>query len=150
MAWLARDPDKRADPRRLLAGCRSVVVLTMNYFPGDEVAQVPPGRARLALYARGRDYHKVIGRKLQRLSAWLEGATGSPARAFVDTGPVLERGWAERAGIGWIGKNSCLLTRGAGSWLLLAEILSTAELAPDPGPHADFCGSCTACIGCPF
>jgi epoxyqueuosine reductase len=150
MAWLARDPDKRADPGRLLPDCRSVVVLTMNYFPGEEAAQVPPGRARLALYARGRDYHKVIGRKLKRLAAWLEDTTGSPARAFVDTGPVLERAWAERAGVGWIGKNSCLLTRESGSWLLLAEILTTAELAPDPGPHADFCGSCTACIeACP-
>jgi len=150
MAWLARDPDKRTDPRRLLSGCRSVVVLTMDYFPGKEAAEVPPGRARVALYARGRDYHKIIGRKLKRLSDWLAETTGCPTRAFVDTGPVLERAWAEQAGLGWIGKNSCLLTRQSGSWLLLAEILTVAELVPDSGPHADFCGSCTACIeACP-
>ena len=150
MAWLAREPDKRADPRRLLPGCRSVVVLTMNYFPGEEAAVVPDGRARVALYARGRDYHKVVGKKLKRLASWLEEAASARVRAFVDTGPVLERAWAERAGLGWIGKNSCLLTRESGSWLLLAEILTTAELEPDPGPHAEFCGTCTACIeACP-
>ena len=150
MAWLAREPDKRADPRLLLPGCRSVVALTMNYFPGDEAAAVPHGRSRVALYARGRDYHKVIGKKLKRLAKWLEETSGAEVRPFVDTGPVLERAWAERAGLGWIGKNSCLLTRGSGSWLLLAEMLTTAELEPDPGPHADFCGTCTACIeACP-
>jgi epoxyqueuosine reductase len=111
---------------------------------------VPDGRARVALYARGRDYHKTIGKKLRRLETWLEAASGSAVLSFVDTGPVLERAWAERAGLGWIGKNSCLLTRDRGSWLLLAEILTTAELEPDPGPHLDFCGSCTACIeACP-
>ena len=150
MAWLAREPDKRADPRRLLPGCQSVVVLTMNYFPGDQAAAVPRGRSRVALYARGRDYHKVIGKKLKRLATWFEERSGATVRAFVDTGPVLERAWAERAGLGWIGKNSCLLTRGSGSWLLLAEMLTTVELEPDPGPHADFCGTCTACIeACP-
>jgi len=150
MAWLAREPDKRADPRRLLPGCRSVVVLAMNYFPGHEAAAVPHGRAPVALYARGRDYHKVIGKKLKRLETWLGTATGSAVRSFVDTGPVLERAWAERAGLGWIGKNSCLLNRESGSWMLLAEILTTAELEPDPGPSSDFCGTCTACIeACP-
>jgi epoxyqueuosine reductase len=150
MAWLARDPAKREDPRLLLPGCRSVVVLTMNYFPGDEAAAAAADRARVALYARGRDYHKVIGKKLKRLAGWLEEEAGGQVRAFVDTGPVLERAWAERAGLGWIGKNSCLLTRERGSWLLLGEILTTAELVPDAGPHADFCGSCTACIdACP-
>lgn len=150
MAWLAREPGKRADPRVLLPGCRSVVVLAMNYFPGDESAAVPHERSRVALYARGRDYHKVIGKKLKRLASWFEETSGAEVRAFVDTGPVLERAWAERAGLGWIGKNSCLLTRGSGSWLLLAEMLTTADLAPDPGPHADFCGTCTACIeACP-
>ena len=127
MHWMERDPARRADPRNLLPGCRSVVVLAMNYWPGprDDTA---PGRGRVATYARGRDYHKVLGRKLARLTEWLEAASGAPARSSVDTAPVLERAWAERSGIGWIGKNANLLTRQLGSWLLLGEILTTAEL----------------------
>jgi len=150
MAWMARDPSKRTDPRRLLSGCRSVIALTMNYWPGPARARIAPGRARVARYAGGRDYHKVLGRRVRAIASWIEEQTGCPARGFVDTGPVLERAWAERAGLGWIGKNANLLSRGMGSWLLLAEVLSGAEIEPDAGPHADHCGSCTACIdACP-
>jgi len=150
MAWMARDPEKRSDPEALLPGCRSVVVAAMNYWPGEKEAPPRPGRARVALYARGRDYHRVLGEKLKALREWLDTAAGSTSRSFVDTGPVLERAWAERAGVGWIGKNANLLTRERGSWLLLGEILTTAELVPDPGPHAEFCGTCTACLdACP-
>jgi epoxyqueuosine reductase len=150
MEWMRRHTDKRADPRRLLEGCRSVVVLAMNYWPGEEAAAVPDGRARVALYARGRDYHKVVSRKLKSLAAWLDEAAGSTTRAFVDTGPVLERAWAEQAGLGWIGKNANLLTREMGSWLMLGELLTTARLESHRGPREDFCGSCTACIdACP-
>ncbi len=148
--WMERYRDRRADPRKLLPGCRSVVVVAMNYWPGESEAATPEGRARVALYARGRDYHKVMGRKLKVLAEWLAAETGRTARAFVDTGPVLERAWAERAGLGWIGKNANLLTQSIGSWLLLGEILSAADLPPDDGPHADHCGTCTACIdACP-
>jgi epoxyqueuosine reductase len=150
MHWLARDPPRRADPARLLPGCRSVISLAMSYWPGARQAAVPAGRARVALYARGRDYHKVLSRKLRRLAAWLEQVSGCASRTFVDTGPVLERAWAEQAGIGWIGKNANLLTRERGSWLMLGEILTTAPLEASPGPHAEFCGSCTACLAaCP-
>jgi epoxyqueuosine reductase len=147
---MRREPARRADPRELLAGCRSVVVLAVNYWPGAEQASTPDGRARVALYARGRDYHKVIGRKVKRLAAWIDERSGATSVTFVDTGPVLERAWAERAGLGWIGKNANLLTRERGSWLLLGEILTTAALTADPGPHEGFCGTCTACIdACP-
>ena len=150
MAWMARAPETRSDPRRLLPGCRSVVVLAMNYWPGREAVTPAEGRANVALYARGRDYHKVLGARLREIASWLATESGEPARAFVDTGPVLERAWAERAGIGWIGKNANLLTRDAGSWLLLGEVLSAAALVPDGGPHEDFCGTCTACLtACP-
>ena len=150
MAWMARDPERRADPTLVLPGCRSVVVMAMNYWPGESKAGAPHGKAQVALYARGRDYHKVMGRRLESLAAWLEDASGQPSRTFVDTGPVLERAWAERAGLGWIGKNANLLTRRLGSWLLLGEILTVTDLEPDAGPHADFCGSCTACMqACP-
>jgi epoxyqueuosine reductase len=147
MSWMAREPGKRSDPRLLLDGCRSVVSVAMNYWQ-RETAQAAIGR--VARYARGRDYHRVLGRKLERLSTWLAAESGGEVRRFVDTGPVLERAWAERSGIGWIGKNANLLLRDRGSWVLLGELLTTAELQADPGPHADFCGSCTACIeGCP-
>jgi epoxyqueuosine reductase len=150
MVWMARDPAKRADPARLLEGCRSVVALAMTYWPGAERAATPVGHARVALYARGRDYHKILGKRAKALAAWLAETSDRPARAFVDTGPVLERAWAERSGLGWIGKNANLIRRDAGSWLLLAEILSGAELVADAGPHADFCGTCNACIeACP-
>lgn len=150
LAWMARHADTRADPARLLPGCRSVIVVAMNYWPGADEVAVPAGRAKVALYARGRDYHKVLGRKSKELAAWLAEATGKESRSFVDTAPVLERAWAERAGIGWIGKNANLISRRLGSWLLLGEILTAAEIDPDPGPHDDFCGSCTACLeACP-
>jgi epoxyqueuosine reductase len=152
MHWMAREPAKRADPRQLLPGCRAVVVVAMNYDPGPRADRAPGRgwRARVARYALGRDYHKVMGRKLRELAAWLEQRSGQRARVFVDTGPVLERAWAERAGLGWIGKNANLIARELGSWLLLGEMLTCADLAADPGPHADFCGSCTACLAaCP-
>lgn len=150
MAWMATDPSRRADPAALLPGCRSVVVVALNY-GRERASNASAARwGRVALYARGRDYHRVIGTKLKSLAAWLAEATELPARTFVDTGPVLERAWAERAGLGWIGKNANLLRRDLGSWLLLGEILTAAELEPDAGPHADHCGSCTACIeACP-
>ena len=150
MAWMARHAETRSDPTRLLPGCRSVVVVAKNYWPGEREAVVPEGRGKVALYARGRDYHKVLSRGLKELAAWLEAETGEPCRAFVDTGPILERAWGEHAGIGWIGKNANLISRRLGSWLLLGEVLTAAEIEADPGPHEDHCGTCTACLeACP-
>ncbi|HEX6851184.1 MAG TPA: tRNA epoxyqueuosine(34) reductase QueG [Candidatus Polarisedimenticolaceae bacterium] len=147
MAWLAKEPGKRSDPRELLAGCRSVVVVAVDYF---SEARPREGLARVARYAGGRDYHKVLGRRARELASWIDATTGATSRAFVDTGPVLERGWAEAAGVGWIGKNANLLTRDRGSWLLLGCVLTTEEIEPDAGPHAEFCGTCTACLdACP-
>jgi len=150
MSWMARDPERRIDPRRLMPGCRSVVTLASSYWPGGPSRERRPGAGRVARYAWGRDYHRVLGGRLTKLAGWLESVTGHPARAFVDSAPLLERGWARRAGIGWIGKNANLLNRELGSWLLLGEILSAAELDPDPGPSEEFCGTCTACVeACP-
>ena len=147
MGWMARTAEQRSDPRRLLSGCRSVVSLAWNHGPqADDSAR----QAGIARYARGRDYHRVLGGRLRRLATWLAEASGAPARAFVDSGPILERAWAEASGLGWIGKNSCVITRELGSWILLGEILSAAELEADDGPHEDLCGSCTACLdACP-
>jgi epoxyqueuosine reductase len=150
MDWMEKTRERRADPGKVLPGCRSVVIVALNYWPGEEQAQRSPGQARVALYAQARDYHKVIGAKLKRVARWLDEQTSSESRSFVDTAPVLERGWAQRSGIGWIGKNANLLTTTMGSWVLLGELLTTAELVPDSGPHADHCGSCRACIdACP-
>jgi len=150
MAWMQREPARRADPRALLPGCRSVVAVALNYWPGDPGPAAAADRARVARYAWGRDYHRVLGSKLRDLAAWLDAECGSTSRACVDTSPVLERGWAEAAGLGWIGKNANLLSRELGSWLLLGELLTTAQLDPDPGPGTDACGTCTACLeACP-
>jgi epoxyqueuosine reductase len=148
MVWMARDPERRSDPRRLLPDCRSVIALAANYWPG--AMPQAQGAGKVARYARGRDYHRVLGKKPKSLAQWLETASGEPARAFVDTAPLLERAWAERSGLGWVGKNANLIARDSGSWLLLGEILSAARLQTDPGPHEDFCGTCRACIdACP-
>ena len=150
MEYMEKHREARSDPARLLPGCRSVVAVALNYGPGTDATGGPDGRGQVARYARGRDYHKVLGEKLKRLATWLSETSGLPARSFVDTGPVLERAWAERAGLGWIGKNANLIRRDLGSWFLLGELLSAAAIEPDPASHEEFCGSCTACIGeCP-
>ncbi len=148
MRWMERHLEPRRDPTALLPGCRHVVLVTLGYHRDDPGPG--PRRGRVARYARGRDYHRVMGKRLRRLASWLAEETGAPARAFVDTGPVLERAYAERAGLGWIGKNACLIDRTRGSWFLIGEILTAAALVDDAGPGPDHCGSCNACIeACP-
>lgn len=147
MSWMARSSGTRADPAVLLPGCRTIVAVSMRYGGGPDSH---PGRGKIARYARGRDYHKVLGARLRRLAAWLAEASGAPARACVDTAPVLERAHAQRAGLGWIGKNACLIHRTLGSWTVLGEVLTAAELEPDASAHGEFCGTCTACLDiCP-
>ena len=151
--WLARGyhgdmryMERRHDVRELLPGCRSVIALGVNYHVPHEIADGP----RVSRYAWGEDYHRVLGRMLDayvpQLEALLPGESFHP---FCDTGPILEKAWAERAGIGWIGKNGCLISQRYGSWVFLAVVLTTAGLEPD-SPHADRCGSCEACLhSCP-
>jgi epoxyqueuosine reductase len=149
MAWMARDPARRADPTRVLPECRSIISVGMNYYSGHRPDE-GPGRGRIARYAWGLDYHDVLGIKLRELEAYIQrAAAGAATRSYVDTGPVMEKAWAERAGLGWIGKHSNLVSPSFGSWLLLGEILTTLELEPDE-PGTDLCGSCTLCIrACP-
>jgi epoxyqueuosine reductase len=149
MAWMARDPARRADPRRVLPGCRSIVCVAMNYYT-DHRADERPGYGRIARYAWGRDYHDVLMPRLQRLeSAIRRLAPEAGTRAYVDSGPVMEKAWAQRAGVGWIGKHSNLVSTQFGSWLLLGEVLTTLALEPD-APAEDLCGSCTLCLrACP-
>ena len=149
MSWMARTAGKRSNPALVLPGVRSIVSVAMNYYTEDEPDD-RPGHGRIARYARGEDYHRVLGDRLESLARFLDReALDSKSRAYVDTGPVMEKTWAQRAGLGWIGKHSNLVSGQYGSWLLLGEILTTAALEPDE-PGSDLCGTCTLCISaCP-
>jgi epoxyqueuosine reductase len=149
MAWLERMPGRRCDPREVLAGCRSLVCLAMNYFPGG--TPFPDGRKpsyRIARYAWNDDYHDLIDGKLAELDRRMR-TLGGIQKPYVDTGPVLERDFASDAGLGWNGKSTMQIHRRLGTWFFLAEILTTLDLAPDT-PFGDHCGKCTRCIvACP-
>jgi len=154
MHWIARDPGRRSDPRAVLSGARTVISVTVPYYRGGwPSAPDPDGgapRGRIARYAWGRDYHKRIRRRLRLLANAIASACPE-ARwlAYVDTGPVLDRSWAERSGVGWIGKNTNVIVQGEGSWLFLGELLTDLELDPDP-PARNHCGTCARCIAaCP-
>lgn len=149
MNWMTRDPERRADPALVLPGCRSIVSVGMNYYT-DQRADERPGNGRIARYAWGLDYHKILGDRLTQLSERITTlAPDGRHRAYVDTGPVMEKAWAQQAGLGWIGKHSNLVSPEFGSWLLLGELLTTLELDPDEA-GTDLCGSCTLCIqACP-
>lgn len=149
MAWMARDPSRRADPRCVLPGCRSIISVGMNYLT-EHRAHEQSGLGRIARYAWGKDYHHVLGGRLTQLESRIAALSpGTMTRSYVDTGPIMEKAWAQQAGLGWIGKHSNLVSAQFGSWLLLGEILTTLELDPDE-PAADLCGSCSLCIkACP-
>ncbi|MCS7055148.1 MAG: tRNA epoxyqueuosine(34) reductase QueG [Thermoflexales bacterium] len=154
MAYMAREPERRLDPRRVMPGARTVVIVGVSY----ETLAVPreilqdPSRGRIARYAWGADYHDVITPALRAFGEWL----AKESRAYVDTGPVLERAWAERCGLGFIGKNTCLIHRKRGSYLFLGAVLVGEELhdadeaQPAPAAHFQGCGRCTRCLdACP-
>jgi epoxyqueuosine reductase len=152
MSWIERGAAKRNDPQKVLPGVRSVVVLALNYWQGQDVrrsqAAATERAGRIARYAWGDDYHHLIENKLRQLDDLLIDA-GGRQKCYVDTGPVLERDFAAEAGIGWHGKSTMLLNRELGTWFFLAEIFTTLELPPD-APQPERCGSCTRCIeACP-
>ncbi len=144
MAWLAANKERRTDPAKVLPGARSVIVLAMNYWQGADAAPGP----RIARYAWGDDYHELIAARLKELDAFLS-ARGGIQKCYVDTGPMLERDFAAKAGAGWHGKSTMLIHPEWGAWYFLAEILTTLGLGEDP-PLPDRCGSCARCItACP-
>lgn len=143
MAYLGNNLDKRFDPRLLMPGVKTIVVVAQNYFPAR---RLPEGEPQIADYALGLDYHDIVKQKLRQLAATVGIAD---YRAFVDTAPVLERYWAVRAGLGWIGKNQQLIIPHAGSEFFLGELFVTVELPPDE-PLPNRCGTCHRCIdACP-
>ena len=148
MAYMGRAPERREDPGRILPGARTLICVAKNYnTPGRHSED--PGTGRISRYAWGDDYHAVLLDKLHGLRLHVE-RLGGNARVCVDTSAVLEKPWAQAAGIGWQGKHSNLIARDLGSWFFLGELLTDLELEPDP-PHAkDYCGTCTKCIDlCP-
>jgi epoxyqueuosine reductase len=153
MHYLHRSAERRADVRAVLPSARSVVVLGTLYNVDHpySIENADPRRAALARYAWGDDYHDVLQHRLQKLLEWMRAQAGEgfEGRAYVDTGPVQERIYAQYAGIGWIGKNTCLINPELGSWIFLSEIISNLDLKPD-APALDQCGTCTLCLeSCP-
>ena len=148
MGWLAEKGERRGDPRGLWPEARSVIALGMNYGPGAD-EPLPASCGVISRYARNRDYHDVVKKRLKRLAGWLHRESGHEVKVFVDTAPVLEKPLAALAGLGWQGKHTNLVSRSFGSWLFLGEIYTTLELPPDP-PGVDRCGSCNRCMAaCP-
>jgi epoxyqueuosine reductase len=155
MSYMERNGDRRADPRLSLPGASSLVAVAYDYAfstaqAGEEEARQASGAGKVARYARGRDYHRVIPKRLERLLDYVrEQSPGVNGRVYVDTGPVLERAWAGRAGVGWVGKHTLLIRQHGGSWFLLGVLILDRELSPDT-PAPDRCGECRRCLDiCP-
>lgn len=147
MHYMENHFDKRLDPRLMVDGAKSVISLLLNYYPPEEQ---DPGTYKISKYAYGQDYHHIIKNKLKRLQEFISEEIGEvQGRAFVDSAPVLDKAWAAKSGLGWMGKHSNLLTQQLGSFYFIAELIVDLEMEYDT-PITDHCGSCTACIdACP-
>jgi epoxyqueuosine reductase len=150
MSWMARDPEMRTDPRKLFPSARSVVVVAQNYYTPATHAN-NPASGKVSRYAWGDDYHEVIGAKLRSLLSWIqEEVPDAAGKVCVDIQPMMDKAWAVRAGLGWIGKHTNLITPEYGSWVFIGELLLNVDLEYDQQPVEDHCGTCTLCIdACP-
>ena len=151
MGWLADTAARRSDPRTLWPEARTVIVLAMNYGPAEDPRSAPadPQTGTVSVYARGRDYHDTLKKRLKALARWITARWPGELKVFVDTAPVMEKPLAQAAGLGWQGKHTNLVSREFGSWLFLGEIYLSRELAPDSA-EADHCGQCQRCLDvCP-
>ncbi len=155
MEYLKQDTLRRYTPEKILPEVKSIIMLGLNYYKKEKMF---PENFRIAKYAQGRDYHKVITQKLKKFGAFLEEISGEKnshftplAKSYVDFGPVMERAYANKSGVGFIGKSACIITRQYGSWIFLSEVLTTLDLTPsEPTKWKGACGSCTRCIDiCP-
>lgn len=146
MGWLLRNSEKRMDPSKVLPDLRSVITVATSYYQGSESTRAR-GKGVVARYARGADYHDVLARKLKELTAFVQETAGPETKSlwYVDTGPILERDLAQRAGLGFVGKHTNLISRTLGNWFFISEILTTAELEPDEPEH-NRCGTCERCL----
>ena len=149
MSYMENHFDKRLDPRKLVDGAKSVVSLALNYF--TDLKQNDPNSPKISKYAFGDDYHELIKEKLRSLMEFIRQEIGEVnGRSFVDSAPVLDKVWAKKAGLGWIGKNSNLINKKTGSFFFLAELIIDLELDDEEEPSKDYCGTCTKCIdACP-
>ena len=149
MQWLERDIEKRIDVTKVLPNAKSVICVTLNYYSPSRHSE-NPNLGKISRYAWGDDYHAVLTQRLEKLYEFLKSEIpGVEGKIYVDTGPVMDKAWAVRAGIGWLGKHTNVITREFGSWVFLGEILIDAELEYDT-PMLDYCGNCTACLdACP-
>jgi epoxyqueuosine reductase len=147
MKYMENHFDKRIDPRKLVDNAQSVITLLLNYYPAQQQVPDAPG---ISKYAYGQDYHEVIKGKLNTLLARMQETFGEVSgRGFVDSAPVLERAWAQRSGLGWIGKNGNIIHKQAGSFFFIATLITDLQLEYD-GPVGDYCGKCTKCLdACP-
>ncbi len=151
MGWLADRAARHGDPALLWPEARSVVALGLDYGPAEDPRKLQEARSRgaISVYARGRDYHDVLKKRLKALARWVHENFDCEVKVFVDTAPVMEKPLAQAAGVGWQGKHTNLVARGRGSWLFLGEVFTTLELAPDQA-ESDRCGSCRRCLdACP-
>jgi len=148
MKYMENHFDMRVDPTKLVPGAKSVITLMFNYFPSENQS---PNSPKIAKYAYGKDYHFVIREKLHEFIFKIREVLGDvEGRGFVDSAPVLERAWAKRSGLGWIGKNGNLINKKKGSFFFLATLIVDIELAPDTPYHQDYCGTCNKCVdACP-
>jgi epoxyqueuosine reductase len=154
MSWLARDVAKRLDPREVFPPARSIVVVALNYYTPHQHEPVHHEASRtgkVSRYAWGDDYHDVLKTKLEALLSWIrEQAPDAVGKICVDIQPVMDKAWAVRAGLGWLGKHTNVITPEYGSWVFIGELLLNLDLEPDANPAADHCGTCTMCIdACP-
>ncbi|MDX6444823.1 MAG: epoxyqueuosine reductase [Blastocatellia bacterium] len=148
MNWMTRDPEQRTDPRRLFPEARSVLVVALNYYTAHEHSEGP---GKVSRYAWGDDYHEVVGDKLRQLLSWIEEQwPEAKGKVCIDIQPTMDKTWAVRAGLGWLGKHTNVITDVAGSWVFIGELLLNLDLEYEDREVADQCGSCTLCIdACP-
>jgi epoxyqueuosine reductase len=150
MAWLEREPEKRSDPSLLFPNARSVIVVALNYYTNNQ-HDPDPTTGKISRYAWGDDYHDIMREKLTELIAWIKAEQPlAEGKICVDTAPMMDKAWAVRAGVGWIGKSTNLITTDVGSWVFIGEIILDIELEYDSDMVMDHCGTCTACLdACP-
>jgi epoxyqueuosine reductase len=149
MSWMKRRMEERINVDRVVRGARSIISVALNYYT-PFVHSDNPDAGKISRYAWGEDYHTVLGERMKVLCGWLAAEyPEEQSKWYVDTGPIMEKAWAQRAGLGWVGKHTNLITNDTGSWVFLGEIITTLELEPD-APATDHCGDCTLCIdACP-